>query len=274
MSRTLPFSIALVALSLSYGAAYSQEIDPGRIRRMTVTSEPAAHPQAKACFPSNVKLIGGGALVDPVEPGNLLTGSFPEGNCWVALSKDHKASSPATIKAFAIGIFDPNNEFQVITRKRDSARTNHPAVVVDLDAGFAMTGGGGRTNFSGAGSLLIASFPQTATRWEVRAKDHQIANPATVTAFVIGIRRQGGGRISSRIDEGTSIVTAHPQTKAVLNSDFVLTGGGARANWAHPQPGNMLTSSFPTASNDWMARSKDHFVSSPASITTFAIGIR
>lgn len=274
MSRTLPVCIAFAALSLSHGAAYSQEIDPGRIRRMTVESERAAHPQAKACFPSNVKLIGGGALVDPVEPGNLLTGSFPDGNCWVALSKDHKASSSATIKAFAIGIFDPSNEFQVITRQKTSGRTSHPSVVVDVDSGFTLTGGGGRTNFSGAGSLLVASFPQTATRWEVRAKDHQIANPATVTAFVIGIRRQTGGRVGSRIERATSVVEAHPQTIARLNSDFILTGGGALSNWAHPQPGNMLTSSFPTASNDWMARSKDHFASSPASITTFAIGIR
>jgi hypothetical protein len=75
---------------------------------------------------------------------------------------------------------------------------------------------------------------------------------------------------ASIIALGTSDVAAHPQAVARLRPGYVLTGGGARANWSGP--GSLLTASFPNGKASWEGRAKDHVVAGPASLTVFAIG--
>lgn len=60
-----------------------------------------------------------------------------------------------------------------------------------------------------------------------------------------------------------------------LDSDFVVTGGGASANFGFG-PGALLIESRPFDSNlgAWVGSSKDHLVSSPHTLTVYAVGIR
>jgi hypothetical protein len=74
---------------------------------------PASHPSATVSVDDGYKLIGGGAVIDPVEPSNFLTASYPrDPKTWYAAGKDHEIISPAFIRLYAIGA---NNNAQTTT---------------------------------------------------------------------------------------------------------------------------------------------------------------
>ena len=136
-----------------------------------------------------------------------------------------------------------------------------------------MTGGGAFVNWHGAGNLLTASFPTSDVAWEARAKDHDISDPAAITAYVIGIKhRTPNVRVRHHIQSATSHVVPHPSASVHLDASWTLSGGGALDQWNGA--GNLLTASFPSSPSTWFAAGKDHVVSSPAAITAFVIGIR
>ncbi|MFD5892306.1 hypothetical protein ACFWHQ_41090 [Streptomyces sp. NPDC060334] len=59
---------------------------------------------------------------------------------------------------------------------------------------------------------------------------------------------------------------------AAVPNDFVVIGGGAVGT---DDPGALLTASFPSGDRQkWLASSKDHGVSSPHRLQTFAIGLK
>jgi hypothetical protein len=73
--------------------------------------------------------------------------------------------------------------------------------------------------------------------------------------------------------EVTSSPAAYsPSANSGVPAGFVLIGG-FRINW-QPGQGNLATTSFPEFGNVWTARAQDHFVSSPCTIDSFAIGLR
>jgi hypothetical protein len=77
----------------------------------------------------------------------------------------------------------------------------------------------------------------------------------------------------------TSDVVSAPKARAPFWPQSAILGGGFRVNWGGA--GSLATSStydigpgFPNASTDcWTARSKDHNVPSPASITAYTVSI-
>jgi hypothetical protein len=233
-----------------------------------------AHPRVEVDVPAGYKIIGGGALVNWAGGGNLLTASYPENERkWVAMSKDHRVSDPATITGWAIALHDPDDEWEVTYVSSTGSTEAHPTSRASLPDGYAMTGGGARVNWGGEGNLLTASYPVDTKTWEARSKDHELVSPASVTTYVIGLKpRRCVGARASEIFSAEGGVAAHPMAAVNLPTDFVLTSGGARVNWT--EPGNLLTASFPAGATGWEARAKDHDVSSPASVTVYVIGIR
>lgn len=230
--------------------------------------------EAAACVPAGWKIVGGGASVSFGNVGGLLTASYPEGNCWFARSKAHEIEEKQRVTAVAIAIRDDTNLYDVVIDTATSGKEAAPAVQARLRPGYVMTGGGARANWTGAGSLLTASFPATFDVWEARAKDHGISDPATVTAYVIGIRARSGPQPTMQIFTDNSVSAPHPEARVTTATGFVLTGGGARVNWSGA--GNLLTESAQCCNmnNMWGARSKDHKYPSPASISVFAIGLK
>jgi hypothetical protein len=233
----------------------------------------AQHPTAQVSVPQGYKLIGGGAIDNWVGEGNLLTASYPSGNNWVAAGKDHQVASPSYITVFALGLYDPHDEWEVVVANQTSDPAQHPQAVATLPEGYVLTGGGAFVDYgSGYGNLLTASFPNGDSGWEARSKDHLVADPAKVTAYAIGIRAKPGNHLRLRhtIVSATGAVAQHPTAQVCLHSGWVLSGGGAIDNWN--EPGNLLTASFPSNSC-WSANGKDHIDPSPASITVYAIGL-
>jgi hypothetical protein len=241
----------------------------------------AQHPEARAQVGVGYKLIGGGAWVHWSEPGNLLTASFPDpdGLTWVARSKDHVYPSPASIQAFAIGLYDPNNQWDVRIFPQPSASAQHPEVDATVDGRYVMTGGGAEVKYAGPGGLLTASYPLSPSVWRARSKDHMVAESHVVVAYAIGIRLLNGSPlplntispILNTISSKTSDVAAHPTVTVPIASGYSLSGGGAMANFSGA--GQLLTAMYPLGTS-FVAESKDHGISDPASLTAFAIGIR
>jgi hypothetical protein len=248
---------------------------PLTVQLFTVTSALAPHPSIDFTVPSEYKILGGGALDNWSGAGNLLTASYPKGlQTWSVAGKDHEAPSPASLTLFALALYDPNNEWDVTIEQETSDPASHPQAAATLLPGYTLTGGGAFVDYHGAGNLLTASFPTSVAAWEARSKDHDLADPARITAYAIGIRhRSGNVTVSHVIRETTGAVAAHPSARVCLDMDpgSILTGGGALDNW--DGDGNLLTGSFPQG-NCWIGAGKDHIHSAPASITVYAIGIK
>lgn len=241
-------------------------------RIFLATSAVAAHPAVAVEVGTGYKVIGGGAFANWRGAGSLLIASYPEApRKWVAAAKDHRYADPASITAWAIGLHDPRDEWEVVCVAHSGEEAGDAQASVALPEGYSLTGGGARVDFSGAGSLLTASYPYDSASWRAEAKEHSYACPARVTAYALGIRpRHTQPLPSSIIALATSDVAPHPQAAARLRPGYVLTGGGARANWSGA--GSLLTASFPSGKASWEGRAKDHLVSAPASLTVFAIG--
>ena len=245
---------------------------PLNVQLFTATSGLAQHPSVQLSVTPEFKIIGGGAVDNWSGTGNMLTASHPVGvNSWFAAGKDHEVASPASITAFAIAIRDPNNEWDVTISSETSDPANHPQAVAILPPGFMLTGGGAFVDYTGSGNLLTASFPNSSSSWEARSKDHDIADPARITAYAIGLRSRTGVALQGIVQSATGAVAQHPMTQVALAPGWTLSGGGAIDNWSGN--GNLLTASYPLGQS-WLAAGKDHLHASPASITAFVIGIR
>jgi vibriolysin len=164
-----------------------------------------------------------------------------------------------------------NMALQIQTFTRTSGVTAHPFIEVPVPQGFKILGGGAFDHWTGAGSLLTASYPLNANTWFAAGKDHEISSPAAITAYAIALH-DPNDEWDVHIKSEPSNPAPHPQAIAVLPAGYVLTGGGAFVNWHGA--GNLLTASFPTSDTSWEVRSKDHDISDPSQITAYAIGIR
>jgi hypothetical protein len=244
---------------------------------------PVAHPSCSVSVSQNFKIVGGGANIVTNGPGNFLTASYPaDHRTWNAAGKDHKVSSPGTINAYAYGIDDPNDVWDVKIVKVSSISANQPSVIAILPPEYALTGGGAFVDYHGAGNILTCSRPHLSSLnvwdgWEARSKDHKIADPAVITAYAIGIKLRSAphgapSALKPSVVPKDSNVTAHPFQTSCVSNNLALTGGGVIDDWNGF--GNLLTGSGPDAGSQlcWTAKGQDHLESSPAKITVYAIG--
>src|SRR5262249_17358764 len=116
-----------------------------------------------------------------------------------------------------------------------------------------------------------ACYPRGLRTWLAAGKDHEIASPASVTAYALAIH-DPGDEWDVIIRSETSDPAPHPLATVTLPTGYALSGGGALVDWHGA--GNLLTASFPSSELSWEVRSKDHDVSDPSRITAFAIGVK
>ena len=247
-------------------------------------------PAAQAIFtdfavavPQDYVVIGGGVEGTDSPQGHLLTASYPNGDLssWMVSTKDHQVSNPMQITAWAIGL-------KINGLTRDQVRANvlvntstgpsveFPDVAVGVPSDYASIGGGFKVNWTGAGNIATASYPDSTQTWRGKSKDHGILSPAPAQVYSIGIKRSiaGVGNIVTNIATGDSTYAAHPSSTAILPSGYALSGCGAFVNWSGA--GNLLWKIKPvnpSTQHGCEAASKDHVYSSPATIRTYAIGI-
>ncbi len=156
-------------------------------------SAAADHPEAFVSVPRGYVLISGGFRVASYL-GNLGTASFPDNDnaTWRARSKDHLVADSTTIRVYAIGLSQllPVGSVTVQIGQQEFAKAEHPQATANLGQGFAITGGGAKVDYSGAGSLLWKLEPtQTDSQdFTAASKDQVEPDPATITSYVLGIR--------------------------------------------------------------------------------------
>ncbi|GAB2179170.1 VWD domain-containing protein [Dongia sp. agr-C8] len=251
----------------------------GAVKVFKATSPAAGHPSAQMCVPSGYRLLGGGASISTTGVGNYMTASYPDGQCWKADAKDHLVQSIATMDVYAIGIYDPNGLIPLVTLSSTSQVAAHPAVISPtLPPPFVMTGGGAKVTYSGAGNILIASYPNDGNppnTWVAASKDHDVSDPATVTAYVVGMLT--ALPTGQKFDIVKVVATqANPASAAeatvALPPGYSVIGGGGLAI-STTQAGSLLTDSYPTG-NGWTVRSHDRNTPDPAKIAVWAFGIR
>jgi hypothetical protein len=253
------------------------------------SSEVASHPSVFVTIPKNFKIIGGGAVIHPAEASNFLTASYPfDRETWFAAGKDHEIDSPASITCCAYAIQDPDDIWDVQIFSEKSAVLSHPKVTAFFPDGtdYVLTGGGAFANYKGAGNMLNASFPSQPLgngdwyAWNAHSKDHDISDPAELTAYVIGIRLRsaplGSPGVQNLVLSATCPAMNKPSVDILMNLPHFLTGGGAWDMWVGA--GNMLTAcgpdpNAPTPFSNWLASGSDHITDSPASLTGWAIGL-
>jgi hypothetical protein len=109
-----------------------------------------------------------------------------------------------------------------------------------------------------------------------RSQDHSVPDSASITAFAIGIHKTlpGVGTVISSFWDSSSGQGPHPAAIATVQPGFALTGGGAQVQKS--VNGNLLWKLVPSTNQTPTveAASKDHFVSAPATITAYAVGLR
>jgi hypothetical protein len=243
---------------------------------------------SQAGVPPDMVVIGGGALAGdengmPIEPGALLTASYPNDqlSAWVASSKDHMQPCPHFLTVYAIGL-----SIQGMSRASladavsvsiaDSGQGAHPEATAAVPDGFLLVGGGFRVDWNGAGNLGTASFPSSNYTWAARSKDHEVPDPANIRSYAICLREfLPVGRAVTTVAAADSSFEPHPASSANLPNGFALTGGGAEVHWRGA--GNLLWKLQPTITSGYQgfaAASKDHDQPDPATITTYALGIQ
>ena len=123
---------------------------------------------------------------------------------------------------------------------------------------------------------------QLVRGWVAASKDHVNPSPWWVVAQMTTLPKvltiNGNTfHVETWVSQATSAQLAHPSATAVLPGDFALTGVGAFVDYqtSPNAAGNMVWRLKPRADfNGVDAASKDHWFSSPAAITAFAIGMK
>jgi len=148
-------------------------------------------------IPTNCFLIGGGARDNyGGGVGNMLVYSRPGGRTsWLVEGKDHRRPCPCTITAYAIGIEDisyptvGNIEVDYITQQDEGVKHGEGFVYSRVLPGWALTCCGGKTDYNGAGRMLIGIYPIPDTDAQTVSKDHTWYDFGFTYSFASMIRK-------------------------------------------------------------------------------------
>lgn len=255
--------------------------------RSQSASKLSHHFDLAAEVPEDMVAIGGGGVAVEFPVGGLLTASYPNEDlsAWLVSSKDHHTADPHFLTAYAIGLrITGMSREQLLAaihiNTNESGLGEHPEATATLPARFLLVSGGFKVDWKtrpdSFGNLATASFPSTNLSWTGRSKDHEVASPANLRAYAIGLRGDlPVGRVEVAIERQTSSTSQHPSSVADVTPGFALTGGGAEAHWQ--TSGSLLWKLEPmtqTSNQEFRAGAKDHITAEPATITAYALGIK
>ena len=175
--------------------------------------------------------------------------------------------------AFLVGTLHAQVEVKLFANSSQLAA--HPIVVVEVPPDWSIIGGGATTSWNGtdAGNLLVSAYPLDKHHWIASSKDHSVSSPAVLTAYAVAIKNPQQGLYDVKIfAQQSSGQTDNPSASVLVDSSYQMTGGGAKAETGGP--GLLLTASYPSSDRGWTTIAKAHSVSSPGSVTAYAIGVK
>ena len=233
----------------------------------------AAHPTATATVPADHVLIGGGCRASFRGDGQLLIASYPSGvQTWTCGSKDHLASDPSHITAYALSI-PKSMGISTYVATSTSGRGGHMQALANLPAGYKLIGGGCRITkaIDISGHLLTIMRPGPRS-YECEAKDHVVESVAVLNAYAIGIPEDIPFDVLRDDVAGVDARRGHVSAR-LSQPRSILVGGGCMVTQG--EHGNLLWASYPRVDERrWVCAHKDHQRHQTAMPTAFALGLR
>jgi hypothetical protein len=225
-------------------------------------------------------LIGGGCRSNSVGPGQLLTGSYPDGEVWLCEAQAHSVEDTSTLTAYAIGVPTALKlDMKQWTASSQGPPTDRPSATATIGvAGYEVIGGGCRSDgvYPKPGNNLVRSYP-TTNAWVCESTAHNsVSSPSTITAWVIGARQTQALEIVRGPEATSGVLTGVRNNQAAVlpeNSDAQVIGGGCQVDFTGP--GNLLFAAYPELSTGlWTCGSKDHKNPSPGKVTAVSFGLK
>lgn len=285
---------AAMSLALTSSSPIGQQFDASGKITVTLFERKATAAASKFTdfaidVPQDYVVIGGGVQGAGTPGAQLITASYPNSgrSAWLVSTKEHLQSGSTAITGWAVGLKVAGlTRAQLLSymsyRMTSSTTSQNPTVSSTAMAGYTQIGGGFQVVTSGTGNLVWASYPTTANgsaAWVASAKEHGATSTASIRTYSIGLRTNlpGVGTVTaSTVTSATSASVAKPAASVSSNAGYALTGCGAYVNWAGGY-GNLLWQVQPTMSTtsaSCTAQSTEHIYSSPATINTYAVGIK
>lgn len=232
----------------------------------------------KALIDDSMVVVGGGAVMRWTGNGASLTASCPtkEMNGWIAKGSDQIYPCACEQDVYALGLkIHGMTREELVSNMHVAVATSpvgsNPEVSASLPSDYLMVGGGAHANVSGNCHVLTASFPSLDS-WTARSHEHLGADPASVTAYAIGIRRHlPVGTVETHIQRVDSNRESYPSATASVQPGFTLTCGGAEAHWE--RLGSLLWKLKPTE-HGFEGGSKDQNAPDPCILSAFSVAMR
>lgn len=248
----------------------------------------ASHNTTTCAVDGDFVLIGGGAeVVGELDPGALLTASYPADlTTWVASSKDQVLFYAHRLNAYSIGLrlagVSSATLASLLRRVPvSSSSAEHPSIASPAPAGFTLIGGGAQAHWISSGQLLTTSAPRGA-QWAAASKDHILPEAGTVDAFAIAVPTSipGFGSLDVMPLQVTTSVplTGYGTANLGVPAGWVLASIGGSATYT--SEGRMLTDLIPfvdapaNLTPGATVRSKDHDKADSGSTTAYVLAIR
>ena len=244
----------------------------------TSTSSNGDYQTANLTIETGYKIISGGGRMAGGDI--LMVESYPvDETTWITTHSDHVVDTLGESAAYAIGLYDPNDEWDVSIFSAESTSSASPSVSVSVPDGYLMTGGGIQvtSSDSGVGIVLIGSYPSGNDTWTAVGNQH--INPGTgkVKAYAIGLKHR---TFFCLLDCAISMLESNPPaqhpTVTITRTDPIIIGGGALGTPPHNSTihaGNCLIDTYPgvTDGTNWVAKAKDHMLIQFDRVTAYAI---
>jgi vibriolysin len=197
----------------------------------------------------------------------------------------HLVSSPHRLRAYSIGLQvagvteDRLRSLMKYVSVSTTVESDRPTATVTLPPGYIAAGGGGLVEFDDdVGLLLTESYsPDGLLKWKVSAKDHGVADRATLSVSLIGLPVTIDDIFLDLQYTPTSafVNTGYGAASTPLPAGFVPIAVGAQAQYNGG--GRLLTRAVPvTPSGGFGAQvvSKDHVYVDSGWTTAYLMSIR
>ena len=241
------------------------------------TSTAAASQTVAVTVDSGYKIISGGGKMTSGDILMLETYPTDNNTMWVTSHSMHVVSTTGNAAAYAIGLYDPDDEWDVSVFTEESTSSATPSVSVSVPDGYLMTGGGAEvtSSDSGAGLVIIGSYPSGNSTWTAVANEHRSVGTGKVRAYAIGLKHKTYYCLHEcAIASAVSSSAQHP-TVTITRTDPIIIGGGAYGTLPadNPLAGNILIDTYPgvTDGTNWVAKAKDHMIVQHGTVTAYSI---
>ena len=250
------------------------------------TSTTPSEPTISVTVDADYKIISGGAQV--IQPDVRIVENYPtSATTWMVKATTYAAAKSGNVTAFAIGLYDPDDEWDVVIDSQQSSTSNLPYVESSVPSGYLRTGGGARVIFpidSGKMIFVCGSYPSDVDKWSAQGSEHSASSTGQIVAYSIGVKHRSAFLLPScSIYSEETGPASHP-TITVTRTEDVIIGGGALGTLPDSGSfyGNVLFTTAPfrqTTSGtgvsqngkQWIAETRDHKVYFYANCTIFTI---